>query len=214
VGIISTLGRLVFGDKGSVDWQRLGEHCHLREMIAQIIPGFAKMADLDRTRAEFTIAGRTFHTPAFPTPSGKARIHVHPLPRIEDGAGRLRLMTVRSEGQFNTVVYEEEDVYRGQDRRDVILMNGADIERLGLRVDQPVAVRSEAGWLGGIRVRAFAIRAGNALMYFPEANVLVPATTDPASKTPAFKCTWVTVEPETPATRRRPLEVVLAGEEG
>ncbi len=32
-------------------------------------------------------------------------------------------MTVRSEGQFNTVVYEEEDIYRGQDRRDVILMN-------------------------------------------------------------------------------------------
>ena len=32
-------------------------------------------------------------------------------------------MTVRSEGQFNTVVYEEEDLYRGQDRRDVILMN-------------------------------------------------------------------------------------------
>ncbi len=32
-------------------------------------------------------------------------------------------MTVRSEGQFNTVVYEEEDIYRGQERRDVILMN-------------------------------------------------------------------------------------------
>ena len=45
-------------------------------------------------------------------------------------------MTVRSEGQFNTVVYEEEDIYRGQDRRDVILMNRADIDRLGLRVDQ------------------------------------------------------------------------------
>ena len=46
---------------------------------------------------------------------------------------QLRLMTVRSEGQFNTVVYEEEDIYRGQERRDVILMNPADIERLGLR---------------------------------------------------------------------------------
>ena len=27
-------------------------------------------------------------------------------------------MTLRSEGQFNTVVYEEEDRYRGQERRD------------------------------------------------------------------------------------------------
>ena len=37
-------------------------------------------------------------------------------------------MTVRSEGQFNTVVYEEEDIYRAQERRDVILMK---IEQVG-----------------------------------------------------------------------------------
>ena len=41
-------------------------------------------------------------------------------------------MTVRSEGQFNTVVYEEEDIYRGQERRDVIMMAAADTDRLGL----------------------------------------------------------------------------------
>ena len=39
----------------------------------------------------------------------------------------------------------------------------------------------------GILVRKFDIRAGNALMYYPEANVLVPRTIDPDSKTPAFK---------------------------
>ena len=31
------------------------------------------------------------------------------------------------------------------------------------------------------------IRAGNALMYYPESNVLVSRHTDPQSKTPAFK---------------------------
>ncbi len=40
-------------------------------------------------------------------------------------------MTVRSEGQFNTVVYEEEDLYRGQERRDLILMHPEDLSRLG-----------------------------------------------------------------------------------
>jgi anaerobic selenocysteine-containing dehydrogenase len=103
-------------------------------------------------------------------------------------------MTVRSEGQFNTVVYEEQDIYRGQVRRDVILMNSKDIERLSLQVDQQVTVRSATGWLDGIRVRAFDIRAGNALMYFPEANVLVPQSVDPKSKTPAFKSVLVTIE--------------------
>ena len=46
-----------------------------------------------------------------------------------------------------------------------------------------------------ILVREHDIRAGNALMYYPEANVLVSTQTDPRSKTPAFKCVDVTLEP-------------------
>src|SRR5262249_59101468 len=113
---------------------------------------------------------------------------------LANGGNQIRLMTVRSEGQFNTVVYEEEDIYRGQERRDVILMNANDISRLGLHIDERVTVRSSAGALHNILVRGFDIHAGNALMYYPEANVLVPATTDPASKTPAFKSVLVTIE--------------------
>jgi anaerobic selenocysteine-containing dehydrogenase len=102
-------------------------------------------------------------------------------------------MTVRSEGQFNTVVYEEADLYRGQERRDVILVHPDDMLRLGLRDDEEVTVRSETGELAGIRVRPFAIRAGNAVMYYPEANVLVSRRVDPGSRTPGFKSTWVSV---------------------
>ena len=104
-------------------------------------------------------------------------------------------MTVRSEGQFNTVIYEEEDIYRGQERRDIILMNREDIDRLGLHVNQAVKVRSKTGFLSPILVRQHDIRAGNALMYYPEANVLVPKDVDPRSKTPAFKCIEITLEP-------------------
>jgi hypothetical protein len=48
-------------------------------------------------------------------------------------------------------------------------------------------------------------------MYFPEANVLVPQTTDPASRTPGFKSVVVTVEPaevEAAVPGRRPLQMV------
>ena len=207
--MLASLAARVLGGRAPVDWESLKRHCHLRQMIAQVVPGFAKLADIDRTKAEFQIAGRTFHVPRFGTPSGKARFTVHPLP--PRGDGELRLMTVRSEGQFNTVVYEEEDVYRGQDGRDVVLLNRADVERLGLRPDQRVTVRSAAGALAGVRVRPHDIRAGNALMYFPEANVLVPTTTDPASKTPAFKSVPITIEAEGPESEpgaRRPLELV------
>ncbi|MGH7224925.1 MAG: molybdopterin dinucleotide binding domain-containing protein, partial [Gemmataceae bacterium] len=196
VDLIAALGERVLGDNSPVDWKALTRHCHLRQMIGQIIPGYEKIAALDQTRQEFQIDGRTFHTPRFATPSGKAQFAIHSIPPLAGSGQQLRLMTVRSEGQFNTVVYEEEDIYRGQDRRNVILMNRADIEQLGLLVDQRVTVSSAAGSLSGILVREYDIRAGNALMYFPEANVLVPATTDPDSKTPAFKCVLVTVEPD------------------
>ncbi len=104
-------------------------------------------------------------------------------------------MTVRSEGQFNTVVYEDHDLYRGQDRRDVILVHPITIDRLGLKPDQEVSVSSDTGRMTGIRVRSFPeIKAGNALMYFPEANVLVPRRVDPQSRTPAFKGVVVRLE--------------------
>ena len=95
-------------------------------------------------------------------------------------------MTLRSEGQFNTVVYEEEDVYRGTTRRDVVMMNRQDGQSLGVNEDQDVTVETEAGRMR-VAVAFIDIPPGNLAMYFPEANVLVPRRLDPASGTPAFK---------------------------
>lgn len=103
-------------------------------------------------------------------------------------------MTLRSEGQFNTVVYEEQDIYRGQERRDVILMNAADIRRLRLREDQKVTVCNQVGSMPNILVREFDLPSGNAAMYYPEANVLIPREADPLSKTPRFKSVLVEIE--------------------
>jgi molybdopterin-dependent oxidoreductase alpha subunit len=217
--LIAALGEMVLGDE-PLQWFGMKNLCHVRQIIAKVVPGFEKLEAIDRTREEFQIGGRTFHTPRFATPSGKAQFKVNAAPPFRGGENQLRLMTVRSEGQFNTVVYEEEDIYRGQDRRNVILMNRTDVERLGLNVDRPATVRSATGAMTGILVREFDIRAGNALMYFPEANVLIATATDPASKTPAFKSILVTVEAEQAAppgaeVARQPLQMAsVAGERG
>lgn len=195
--ITATLARLVLGDGGPIDWESMRRHATIREAIARIIPGYDAIAEIDRTRREFTIGGRIFHEPRFASPSGRARMHVVSVPPSATGDdGLLTMMTIRSEGQFNTVVYEEEDVYRGQDRRDVILMARADIERLNLRVDQRVTVRSSVGALRNVLVREVAIRAGNCAMYYPEANVLVPRTAEPSARTPAFKSVRVAIVPD------------------
>lgn len=195
VNILCDIADRLLGSSGPVNWKALENHCHVRQMIAQIIPGYEAIGQIDSSKQEFQIAGRTFHVPTFRTPTGKARFLTVAIPPLRGAADQLRLMTIRSEGQFNTVVYEEEDVYRGQDRRDVILMSQFDIDRLGLKVDQPVSVVSDAGAMENVLVRAIDIKLGNAAMYFPEANVLVPRTIDPASKTPAFKAVLVRVVP-------------------
>jgi anaerobic selenocysteine-containing dehydrogenase len=117
---------------------------------------------------------------------------VTPLPDFRPADGQFRLMTLRSEGQFNTVVYEEEDVYRGNRRRDVVMMNSADASRLGLREEDPVTVTTEAGSLRVV-VSLADLPPGNLAMYYPEANAIVPRKVDPASGTPAFKSVVATL---------------------
>jgi molybdopterin-dependent oxidoreductase alpha subunit len=202
VQVIAEIARRVLGQSGAINWQSMEDTGRIRQAISQVVPGFEQLAEIDRTKQEFQIPGRTFHEPKFPTPHGRAILHLHDLPEIPGSGEQLRLMTVRSEGQFNTVVYEDEDIYRGQDRRDVILMHPSDIERLGLAAEQRVTVRSDTGSMPNILVRAYPdIRAGNALMYYPEANVLVPRHADPLSKTPAFKSVLVTVVAPIPISK-------------
>ena len=204
IEVIAEIGERVLGNSTPIDWQDFAQAGQIREAIARIVPGLEPIAEIDRTKREFFIEGRTFRQPRFATADGKAQLHVHELPKFfgngaVDGDGRssqqLRLMTVRSEGQFNTVVYEDYDLYRGIDRRDVILVHPEDIARLELTAGQQVTVRSATGELAGVVLTEFAdIKPGNALMYYPEANVLVPRNVDPRSKTPAFKNVLVTIE--------------------
>jgi anaerobic selenocysteine-containing dehydrogenase len=210
--ILCELANRVLGSSGPVNWKALDNHCQVRQMIAQIIPGYERLGQIDASKQEFQIAGRTFHEPKFKTATGKARFKPVALPAMRGDGEQLRLMTIRSEGQFNTVVYEESDIYRGQERRDVILMNRVDIDRLGFQVDQRVRVSSDIGTMTNVLVRAFDIKAGNAAMYFPEANVLVPTTVDPASKTPAFKSVLVTVSALEPAASQRIALAQVAGD--
>jgi molybdopterin-dependent oxidoreductase alpha subunit len=211
VDIIAGVGQRLFGADGPIDWTAMREHGNIRSAIARIIPGYEAIGEIDRTRNEFYISGRVFHEPQFPTDNGRAKFHAVELPDLPEAADRtLRLMTVRSEGQFNTVVYEDHDIYRGQDRRDVLMINEADRRRLDLEIDQRVTVSSVAGTLTNLLVRTIDVAPGNAVMYYPEANTLIPADADRKSHTPAFKNVLVEITPatgETPPEREPALAV-------
>ncbi|MEM6799161.1 MAG: molybdopterin dinucleotide binding domain-containing protein, partial [Planctomycetota bacterium] len=172
----------------------------IREAISKSVPGWDRLETIDKTKEEFQIDGRTFHAPQFATENGRANLHTLPAPELQGkDENQLRVMTIRSEGQFNTVVYEDYDLYRGVEGRYIILMHPDDIARFGLEPDDPVTIHGPAGKMEHVRATAFPnIRPGNAAMYYPEANVLVNRNLDPDSKTPAFKCVIVTVEKQAP----------------
>ncbi len=196
VEIITGVGARLLPRDGPIDFSILRDHEQIRNVMAQVVPGYEQVKDIGKSRKEFHASGRVRHERRFPTSDGRARFQVITTPRDELGPRELRLTTLRSEGQFNTVVYEEEDRYRNQGSRDVVLMNPEDMSALRLKANARVTVRSKSGAMSGIRVRPYAISQGSAAMYYPEANSLTSLKVDPASGTPSFKNVRVTLSLE------------------
>jgi molybdopterin-dependent oxidoreductase alpha subunit len=185
VEIVSEIASRLFGDT-PIKWSEMKNYQNIRNLIASTVPGLSELKGIDKTNKEFVIKNRIFHEPIFLTDSKKAKFATHPLPDVENKKD-LKLMTVRSEGQFNTVVFEEEDAFRKVKKRDVILMNEEDINSFNLKANQVVTVKSATGRLDKITVLPFDIKKGNAVMYYPEANYLISRKVDPSALTPSFK---------------------------
>ena len=174
-----------------IDFTAFQKHQKVREAIAQIVPGMEDLADIEIAKREFHIKGRVLHEPHFSTPDGKAHFVVRPLPKTKSEG--LTLTTVRSEGQFNTIIYERKDAYRNKAERWSAMLNPRDLEAHGLKDGDRVTLVSEHGRMDNVTVRAFDIAPGGVMAYFPEANVLTGTAIDPRSKTPSFKATPVRI---------------------
>ena len=191
VDLVCQLGEMLIAPQ-LLDFSVFRSHERIRQLIGDVIPGFAKLRSIDAGKEEFHIEGRTLHTPAFATPDNKARFYAHPLPPPRESS--FLLTSVRSEGQFNSIIYHEHDTYREQRERWVVLMNPQDMEKQDLRVDQKVDLVTSTGRMSGVKVKPFDIRRGNLMTYYPEANILIGNQVDPHSKTPGFKSVAVKVE--------------------
>ncbi|WP_055076232.1 FdhF/YdeP family oxidoreductase [Pseudanabaena sp. 'Roaring Creek'] len=184
----------------AINWRSLQDPQYVRQLIAQTIPNYEKIGEIDATNQEFTISDRIFHTPKFPTPSGKAKMFVTPLPQLElpdiasfdlpaDTAQAIVLVlgTGRSYSQHNTVVYKDGDYYRGMPHRNCILMNPMDGDRAGFQEHQRVTVKGNAGKMEQVEIIYGQIREGSALMFYPEVNTIFSVPIDERCGTPAFK---------------------------
>ncbi|MEF7615742.1 FdhF/YdeP family oxidoreductase [Aquincola sp. MAHUQ-54] len=184
--IVAALAQAVLGPDPGVPWAEWSaDYAKVRDAIEATWP------DVFRAFNERFRTPGGFHRPIparqreWKTPTGKANFIVPDRPPADAGAqpsdpAVLRLMTVRSDDQFNTTVYTLDDRFRGiYGTRRVLLMNRADIERLGLAEGMQVVaetavddgVRRE---VGGLRVTPFDIPPGCAAGYYPECNPLLP----------------------------------------
>ena len=188
--ILCDIAEILVPDRG-IDFSVFKQHRKVREAIARIVPGMEQLADIDVAKREFHVAGRLMHERRFGTHDGKARFVSMPLPPAADAP--LMLASVRSEGQFNTIIYEERDTYRANAGRDAVFLNREDMAAFGVTPGQRIGVRSARGLMHGTAT-PFDLPRGSALAYFPEANVLVDTAVDPRSKTPAFKSVPVWIE--------------------
>lgn len=120
---------------------------------------------------------------------------------FSDAVGRYRLITMRSNDQFNTTIYGYSDRFRGiEGTRDVVLMCADDIQSAGLKGGQVVTLVSDfedgiSRELPGLKVTEHNLPRGTIGAYYPEANVLVAIDHhDDLSKTPASKAVPVRIQ--------------------
>ena len=139
------------------------------------------------------------------TESGKAEFtapdELPGNPDMDGGAGVLRLFTIRSDGQFNTTIYSNDDRFRGvHGSRMVLFMGEADMARHGLQQGDLVALRTKSDdgverRVDGLQIVPYDVPPGCVAGYYPECNPLIPLWHHAKeSKVPAAKSIDVLLE--------------------
>ena len=198
VAIVAGMAKATLAPNPKVKWDEwTGDYAKIRDLIAETYPEeFHDFNDRVFTPGGF-YRGNSARERVWKTESGKAQFTVPKSMRsvgFDDAPGRYRLITLRSNDQFNTTIYGYSDRLRGiEGTRDVLLMNPDEIERAGLKEGQVVGLASDAGdgverHVGGLTVTPFLLPDGCLGAYYPEMNPLIPLWYhDEESKTPAAK---------------------------
>jgi len=187
------------------DWTR--NYGEVRDLIEQTYPEWFKDYNKRLGTPGGFYRGNYAHVRIWKTETGKAMFTVPQDLRangFDDKPGRYRLMTLRSNDQFNTTIYGYSDRMRGiEGTRDVLLISREEMAAAGLAEGDIVRLVTDVDdghhrSLGGLKVTPFDLPQNTVATYYPEANVLVPVTHhDKLSKTPAGKSVPVRIERET-----------------
>ena len=197
--IVAAIAKATLPPNPKVDWDAwVGDYALVRDAIEATYPQW-----FEGFNQRFHQPGG-FHRPNkarernfSEAPGGKANFHkptALSATGFADEKDVFRLITLRSNDQFNTTVYGYDDRFRGvSGARDILFVNRQDMQRLGLVEGQRAGLSTVsddgvARSMAGLRVTGYDIPEGCLGTYYPECNVLVPLGHHAeGSKTPASK---------------------------
>jgi len=205
--IVAGIAKATLDPNPRVDWDAwVGDYARVRDAIEETYPDIfedfnARMWTPGGFRKPVGAAHRVFDTG-----SKRAEFTVPEAlpgdPDMDAGPPALRLFTIRSDGQFNTTIYHEDDRFRGvYGSRMVLFMSRPDMARFGLEQGDSVALRTPSDdgierRVEGLAVVPYDVPEGCIAGYYPELNPLIPLWHHAKeSKVPAAKAIDVLLEP-------------------
>ncbi|MGN7293107.1 FdhF/YdeP family oxidoreductase [Rhizobium sp. SAFR-030] len=204
MAIVAGIAKATLPANPKVRWDEwVGDYSIVRDLIEETYPEeFRAFNERVFTPGGF-YKGNSARERIWKTESGRAEFTVPKelsAAGFEDRAGRYRLITLRSNDQFNTTIYGYSDRLRGiEGTRSVLLINPQEMQRAGLREGQVVGLQSDADdgrkrYVGGLSVTPFDLPDGCLGGYYPELNALIALSHhDVQSKTPASKAVPVRI---------------------
>ena len=198
LAIVAGLAKACMPPNPKVKWDDwVGDYGLVRDLIAETYPEEFHDFNARMFTPGGFYRGNAARERIWKTKSGKAEFTTPTTLNstgFKDAPGRYRLLTMRSNDQFNTTIYGLSDRLRGiEGTRDVLLINPDDIVRAGLVDGQMVSLVSDADdgihrEVGPLKIVPFKLPDGCVGSYYPEMNPLIALSHhDEKSKTPANK---------------------------
>lgn len=198
VGIVAGLAAATLDPDARLDWAAwAGDYSRIRALIEATYPDDFRDYEARMNQPGGFYRGNPAHERVWETDSGLAQFTVPAnldATGLSDGPGLYRLMTLRSNDQFNTTIYGMSDRLRGiEGDRMLVMMSPEDMAAEGLAVEQRIGLTGAADdgiarRVDGLRVIPYDLPRGCIAGYFPELNPLSPLSrVDLLSDTPATK---------------------------
>jgi molybdopterin-dependent oxidoreductase alpha subunit len=198
MAIVAGIAKATLPPNPRVKWDEwVADYAKVRDLIEATYPNKFKNFNKRLFTPGGFYKGNHARERIWETKSGKAEFTVPDgltAVGLADKPGRWRLITMRSNDQFNTTIYGFSDRLRGiEGTREVLLMHPDEIAAAGLSEGQVVSLASDADdgehrQVDGLTITAFDLPRGTLGGYYPELNPLVPLSYhEELSKTPAYK---------------------------